>query len=230
MSDSTPSLEPQDDDLGELHLPEPLPVELGQLASTVTWWLESHDVTDPAVAPAAVAGQTLTLEAIDSPEAIAVAAALCGLLTNSDAAILTAWIYSPTGELDHDAWMRQCAAIRDHICELRPLRSDAPALHAALPAELHELVTRLASTEVGCTLVDGPIAAACVLLAYQLNPDCLTKIRPMQQGRTPAETQTWEYLRVEPILPLETGYANGQMIDVAVTLINLSLSLSSTSS
>lgn len=230
MNDSAPLVEPEGDDPGEFRFPEPLPVELGQLANTVTWWIESHDVTDPAVAPAAVVGQTLALETIDDPDAVAVAAALCGLLTNSDAAVLTAWIYTSTGQLDHDAWMRQCASIRDHICELRPLRSDARALLDALPAELHELVTRLSNPDAGCTAVDGPIAAACVLLAYELNPDCLTKVRPIQRGRTPVEAQTWEYLRVEPILPLETGYANGQLIDVAVTLINLSLSLSSTSS
>ena len=209
----------------EFEFTKPLPTELGPLKHTVTWWNESHAVTDVATAPAAVINETFTLELIDDAAAASVAAALCGLFTNSDAAMLTASTTLPTGELDHNEWMRQCASIRDHINELRPLRIDPPALKDLLPGELQTLVDRLASPDGGCIVIDGPAAAACLLLAYELNPACVVRVRPLQRGQTPVEMRALEYLRIEPILPLETGYSSGQLIDVATNLINLSLEL-----
>ena len=214
-------------DPDEFEIPEPLPAALGPLKHTVTWWNDSHGVTDPALAPAAIIGQTFTLEVIDDPASTPVAAALCGLLTNADAATLTPSTVLPTGELDHAAWMRECAAIRDHISVLRPLRSDPPALKAVLPPALQALVDRLAHHNGGCVVIDGPIPAACLLLAYELNPACLVRIRPLQRGQTPVEFAAVDYLRIEPVLPLETGYASGQLVEVAAKLINLSLELSS---
>lgn len=227
MSEVGPDQAQPDPAVDDLEPPAPLPAELGQLATTVDWWVQSHDVADPAVAPTAILNQTVMLEAIAEPDAVPAAAALCGLLTNSDAAVLTAWTYTPTGQLDHSAWMTQCASIRDHLCELRPLRSDAPALLETMPPRLRELVDRLASADSQCTVVDGPVAAACVLLAYELNPDCLVKIRPLQRGQSPVETQAWQHLRVDPVLPIETGYGSGQLMEVAISLINLSLELAS---
>lgn len=211
----------------EFTIPEPLPAALGPLTKTVTWWNDSHGVTDPAVAPLAIISRTFTLEVIDDSTTSPIAAALCGLLANADAATLTPSTILPTGELDHAEWMRQCAAIRDHMHVLRPLRSDPPALKALLPTDLQALVDRLTRPEGGCIVIDGPAPAACLLLAYELDPACLVRIRPLQRGQTPVEFTALDYLRIEPILPLETGYSTGQLVDVAAKLIDLSLELAS---
>lgn len=206
-------------------LPKRLPVELGDLMGRVKWWLESHGVNDPQDAPRAKLDKTVSVASLEDPACVPTAAAICGLLTSTDAAPLTAWTLTSDGSLDYGAWMRQCAAIRDQIGALRHTRSDAPALRAALPPTLQDLVDRLKDEESGCLVVDGPLAAGALLLAYELNPKCLTRIRPLQRGQSPVEHTTWDYLRIQPVVPLETGYTAGQLSNVAVELINLGLDL-----
>ncbi len=235
MTDDSPVADdhasPDSDVAEDFKIPRPLSPELGDLANTVTWWVESHRVTDPATAPAATLNDTFTIEALDAPECVAFAAAVCGLLTSSDPAQLTAWTRTPDGALDHSAslnhsaWMQQCAAIRDHMFTLRPLRTDAPGLRDALPEVMRSLVDRLASDDSECMVVDGPVAAGALLLAYELNPGCLVRIRPLQRGQSPVEAAAWDYLRVSPVVPMTTGYSNGELANVAVTIINLSLEL-----
>ncbi len=220
----------------ELHIPTPLPPELGQLAATVEWWLRGHDVLTPADAPQAEAGTTVRLEACNDPELAAPAAALCGLLTNADAAAVTDVPVTELGQLDHAAWMQRCAEIRDRMWALRPLRSEPNELLSAVPVGVRNIVNRLigeldaeGNASVDCVVVDGPVAAASVLLAYEMNPDSLARIRPLQLGQSPIESRTWQHLRVGPILPLETGYLDGELLPVAVALINRALELSSDS-
>ncbi len=215
-----------------LNLPDPLPPELGQLTATLEWWLLAHDVFTPTDAPKAEAGQTIHLEANNDPELDACAAALCGLLTNADAAAVTDVPRTESGKLDLPAWMTRCADIRDQMWQLRSIRNEPNELLSAVPAGIREIVDRLVGdldpdrdSPGDCVVVDGPATAACVLLAYEIDPSSLARIRPLQLGQSPIESRTWQHLRVGPVLPLETGFRNGELLPVAVSLINRALEL-----
>lgn len=221
-----------DEALIDIDLPPALPAQLGELNAVVKWWLESHKVTSAAEAPKAAIESTYCLLTMDIPEGRSDdltehAAAICAVLTNGEAVALTDWPSSTDGVLDHNEWMRQCAAIRDRMAPLRELRQETEALLSAIPEPLRDLATRLADDDNGCVIVDGPIAAACLLLAYEINPDCLVRIRPLQTGQSPVEEQAWGYLRLGPILPIATRYYSGELIDVAEALINRSVALAS---
>lgn len=204
---------------------QPLPVALGQLKPIVEWWLTSTDAIQPGDAPPATAGESLTLISSDAPELLPISGALCALLTNRDAAQVTSTTYDEFGRIDHDAWMIECALVRDHLAHLRPLRSNLPELRASVPAEISDLSDRMCAPGGGPIIVDGPIAAASLLLAYESDPECLERIRPLQSGQSQTESLTWEYLRIDPILPISTGYSDGELLDVGIALINRALTL-----
>ena len=67
-----------------------------------------------------------------------------------------------------------------------------------------------------------------MLLGYERNPEALERIRPLQSGNSRAEALTWEYLRIEPILPFSTGYSDGQFLAIGVALIDRALELATT--
>lgn len=203
----------------------PLPVELGDLTPTVEWWLTANNAPDARTAPRAKLDSTITLHVLESPELRPIAAAICGLLTNHGAAEVTADVLTDDGLLDHAAWMRDCALIRDDMSRLRPLRNQPADLHAAIPPPMQRLADLLRTDAAGAIVVDGPVATACLLLARELNPDCLARVRPLQNGRTATESLSWEYLRLVPILPMTTGFSHGELIDLGIALINRGLDL-----
>jgi nicotinate-nucleotide--dimethylbenzimidazole phosphoribosyltransferase len=211
----------------EIEISEPLPSALGELKPMIQWWLTATNSTQPADAPRASAGDALSFLGASESDLLPTAGALCGLLTNRDAAEVTSTTYDGAGRIDHNAWMRQCALVRDEIARLRPMRSDAAALRTNVPDGIGDLVDKLCTDDGGPIVVDGPIAAAALLLAYEMNPESLERIRPLQSGSSRAEALTWEYLRIEPILPFATGYSDGQLLETGIVLINRALELAS---
>jgi|JI6StandDraft_1071083.scaffolds.fasta_scaffold63957_1 hypothetical protein len=212
----------------EIEIAEPLPNALGELTPMIQWWLTATNSTRPSDAPRASADDSLRFLSAHEPELLPTAGALCGLLTNRDAAEVTSVVYDDAGRIDHNAWMSHCALVRDEIARLRPIRSDAAALRANVPPEIGNLVDQLCTDEGGPIVVDGPLAAAALLLGYELNPEALERIRPLQSGNSRAEALTWEYLRIEPILPFSTGYSDGQFLAIGVALIDRALELATT--
>ena len=114
----------------EIEIAEPLPNALGELTPMIQWWLTATNSTRPSDAPRASADDSLRFLSAHEPELLPTAGALCGLLTNRDAAEVTSVVYDDAGRIDHNAWMSHCALVRDEIARLRPIRSDAAALRA----------------------------------------------------------------------------------------------------
>jgi NaMN:DMB phosphoribosyltransferase len=193
---------------------------LEELAPTVYWWAEATDSPRLAGVPTAVLGENIEVVSGGAPADAAAAAAVCGLLTGTDAATTTSTVYAADGTIDHNAWMTACSATRDELTKRRSHKGDPDLLRAELPAGLAALVDRLCDDDARPALLDGPQAAAAALLAYELNPDCLQRIRPLQKGDSAIEQLAWDYLRIPPVLPVHTRLSAGELGPAAVFLIN----------
>ncbi len=160
--------------------------------------------------------------------------AVCGALTVTDAASVTDTHYDRDGKLDHVAWMATCCAIRDRLTNLPPPGS---TLVDAVTDPVTDMVTGLADNSlktcvdliVAATqaklpvLLDGPGPAAAALVACHDSPGIAPWCRPLQQGTSPTEARAWEFLGIEPVLPVSSAMHDGRLAAAAIELINASL-------
>ncbi|MGV1036554.1 MAG: nicotinate-nucleotide--dimethylbenzimidazole phosphoribosyltransferase [Candidatus Nanopelagicales bacterium] len=191
---------------------------LGDLAAIARW---HADVGDPDQS-----ADTIPL-IVGAPAAAASAAAVCGVILSRDAASVTPNSFDDDDRLNHHQWMSDCAHIRNEIRCLESVRDDPEALLATVDPQVARLAADIRSLpdQAQATLVDGPVCAAAVLLAHEQVPEVLRWIRPVQLGATPTETLTWDYLRVEPILAVNTRLAGGELADLARATIATAVDL-----
>lgn len=196
-------------------------VDLGDLTALRDWW--THDRNEEA-AVAARLGETVRIVSSADVDTRVEANALAATTLNKDAASVTSLVTDPaTGRVNYLDWMTVCDKSRHRINELRPYRNDPEGLYDQLPPGLAALcddIMRAAQDPADRVLIDGDLAAALTLLAYEIDPDCLYRIRPLSRGHTTVETLVWDYLRLTPVLPLSTGLACDQLVPVAIELIN----------
>jgi|GEM_PF-1242868 len=193
----------------------------GGISTLVQWWATSTEAGSVADLPDAVLGENLTVVYDRDETPSATAAAITGLLTGRDAPTTTTSFMGVDGLLDHGLWMAQCAATRDEMTRLREFRNDSAAMRAAVNDDFGALVDRLTSIASGSgQLIDGANAAGATLLAYELNPDILERTRPLQSGETAVCAIVWDYLRIEPLLPVRSNLCAGELGPAAAALIN----------
>jgi NaMN:DMB phosphoribosyltransferase len=193
----------------------------GGISSVLQWWATCTSSSRVAELPEATLGRNLILVCDPDETPSATAAAVAGLLTGRDAPATTTSFIDSDGLIDHDLWMAHCAATRDEMARLREFRDDAPAMRAAVNDEFGTLVDRLAAVPDGTgQLVDGATAAGAALLAYEIEPAMLATIRPLQSGEMAVSAIVWEYLRIEPVLPVRSNLCAGELSPAAAALIN----------
>ncbi len=216
------------------------------LADLARWWARATDSSQPSpiVAAATIAvtddsstdGASLVsalpsetdliVLTTDHVPADVVPPAVCAVVTVGDAASVTSKHYDSDGKLDHDAWMKTCVAIRDCMAQLR---SDDQSLLEAISAAGDDRLTTCVSILLAAAthelpvLIDGPGPAAALLVATQEADNAVSMCRPLQQGMSPTERETWIHLGLEPVLAVSTGRTDGRLSATAVELINCSL-------
>lgn len=194
---------------------------IGGIASVLHWWATSTGSGCVAALPKAILGENLTVIYDQDETPNATAAAVTALLTGRDAPTTTTSFIGMDGLLDHGLWMAHCAATRDEMTRLREFRNDSTAMRAAVNDDFGSLVDRLASVGTGTgQLIDGANAAGAALLAHQLNSDMLERTRPLQNGETAVCAIVWDYLRIEPVLPVRSNLCAGELGPAAAALIN----------
>ncbi len=223
---------------------------LGTLGALAQWWASVNDTPNPApianpalvrvtqnepiAAVDAVAAllphhDVLVLSTDHGPRDIA-PPAVCGALTVTDAASVTDTHYDRDGKLDHVAWMATCCAIRDRLPKLPPPGSTVADTVADTVTGLADnslktcvdLIVAAAQAKLP-VLLDGPGPAAAALVACHDSPDIAPWCRPLQQGTSPTEARAWEFLGIEPVLPVSSAMHDGRLAAAAIALINASL-------
>ncbi len=224
---------------------------VGTLGALAQWWASVNDTPNPApisnpalvrvtknepiAAVDAVAAllphhDVLVLSTDHGPQDIA-PPVVCGALTVTDAASVTDTHYDRDGKLDHAAWMATCCAIRDRLPKLPPPGStlaDAVTTDTVTGLADNSLKTCVdlivAATQAKLpVLLDGPGPAAAALVACHDSPDIAPWCRPLQQGASPTEARAWEFLGIEPVLPVSSAMHDGRLAAAAIELINASL-------
>ena len=191
---------------------------LGDLAATANWWIDATSPDSISAIERAQLGTNVHVRVVDG-DSVNETDALAATLTRSDApAVVTPYVDSD-GHIDHGAWMTTCAATRDLMYAWRGIRASPDALMDALPPAYRDFVD-LVRQSSSVTLVAGPGAAACCLLIYEAEPDVLTRVRPLTRGISKVEEIVWDYLRINPVLPVRTGLNHDETGNLAVSLIN----------
>lgn len=199
-----------------------LPSELGDFASIAKWRAQ----TKPADSD-----DSIMVITTDSPQLRVTAAAVCAVVLGKDAATITAAEFDDEGRLNHGAWMTNCGQTRDLRYQLGTEEFEATELLPKLPESFRvcvEQIRELPGRELPA-LLDGPVPAAALLVAYQLAPEVLNWVRPLQLGTTPTETFTWEHLRIDPILPFKTRLNDGCLTQLATEVLRTAVSLAEAS-
>lgn len=152
------------------------------------------------------------------------AAALVGLLTSSDASVVT----SRGGGLDDALWMRRCAAVRDTMHRGRPVLGDhtellrtvgGPDLAATAGALLRSAARR---TPV---LLDGVVTAAAALVARRIAFRAGDWWLAAHRVPGPAHDLALERLTLVPLLDLGIGQEDGTGALLAVPLLRAAAGL-----
>lgn len=192
---------------------------MGDLAKVADWWSEASQ-GEPA------SPDTVTVVTGNSAAAATAAAAVIGVGLRKHAAEVTAEIYDDRQQLDFAAWMDECDRVRDLMTSLALHMPDRSAVLAATPDDFQTAVDEIL-TGAGAQLLDGPVAAAAALLASEITPECVLRLRPLQPGVTPVEEAVWQYLQLEPILRYRTRLADASLAPLAHEAINLAVALQS---
>ncbi len=187
------------------------------------------ELTRPDTEAAVEAGVTLADEEVDSgadllvvadvaPDVAVRASALVGLLTRSDASLVT----SKGVTIDDALWMRQCAAIRDTMRRGRPLMADHVGLLAAVGgADLATMTGLLLQAAARRTpvLLDGIATAAAALVAQRLAFRASDWWAASHRSPEPAHEPALDRLGVLPLLQLGIRAEDGTGALLAVPLL-----------
>jgi nicotinate-nucleotide--dimethylbenzimidazole phosphoribosyltransferase len=167
------------------------------------------------------AGTDLLAVALPDPGLAVPAATLVGLLTRSDASMVTA-----TGQ-DDAAWMAACAAARDAMRRGRPLLADQVALLAAVGgADLAVAAGVLLGAAARRTpvVLDGPVTAAAALVAGRLSFRAPDWWLAGHLSPDPAHRLALVRLSMEPVLDLGLRGDDGTGALLAVPVLRAAVS------
>jgi nicotinate-nucleotide--dimethylbenzimidazole phosphoribosyltransferase len=187
------------------------------------------ELTRPETEAAVEAGVTLANEEVDSgadllvvadvaPDVAVRASALVGLLTRSDASLVT----SKGVTIDDALWMRNCAAVRDTMRRGRPLMADHVGLLAAVGgADLATMTGLLLQAAARRTpvLLDGIATAAAALVAQRLAFRSSDWWAASHRSPEPAHELALDRLGVQPLLDLGVRAEDGTGALLAVPLL-----------
>lgn len=153
------------------------------------------------------AGADLLMLAV--PGADAEAAVAVSVLTNTEPVKVLARGAAAT---DPDAWMERAAAVRDARRACMPVRTDPDQLLARIgSARLAVAAGFLLRAAVRRTpvLIDGPVATAAALIAYEAQPRAVRWWAVADRGADPMHDLALTRMGQEPILGLGTGLGDG---------------------
>jgi nicotinate-nucleotide--dimethylbenzimidazole phosphoribosyltransferase len=152
------------------------------------------------------------------------AAALVGLLTNSDAAAVT----GRGSGIDDATWMRKCAAVRDGMRRARPLLGDRVGLLAALggvETAVSVGVLLGAARRRTPVVLDGLVSAAAALVAQRIAFRSVDWWLAAQRTGEPAHELALDRLSMEPVLDLGVqvgeGFGAVQVVPLLLTASRL---------
>jgi nicotinate-nucleotide--dimethylbenzimidazole phosphoribosyltransferase len=146
------------------------------------------------------------------------AAALVGLLTRTDASLVT----GRGNGIDDATWMRTCAAVRDAMRRGRPVLGDQIQLLATVGgADLAALTGFLLQAAARRTpvLLDGVVPAACALVGQRIAFRSVDWWLATQVSPEPAHRLALHRLSLEPLLDLGAGMGQGSAALLAVPLV-----------
>lgn len=179
----------------------------------------SGDVaTGAALADDAIDGGADLLLVAAGPGA-AHAAVAVSVLTNTEPVKVLARGIAAT---DPDEWMARAIAVRDARRVCMPVRTDPDALleHLASPrlAVAAGLVLRAAARRTP-VLIDGPVAAAAALIAYEAQPRAVRWWAAADLGTDPLQELAFSRMGQQAILGLGTGLGDGLAAVLTVPVI-----------
>ncbi len=166
-------------------------------------------------------GTDLLLLALPAADLALPGASLVGLLTRSDASLVT-----PTGQPDA-AWMLACATVRDAMRRGRPVRGDHPALLAAVAGADLAFATGLllqAAARRTPVVLDGPVSAAAALVAARMSFRASGWWLPGGLSPDPAHRLALARLDLEPVLDLGLRGDDGTSALLAVPVLRAAVS------
>lgn len=169
-------------------------------------------------------GVDLLVLAVVDPAVDVPASTLVGLLTRSDASVVT----SRGAAIDDAAWMTRCAAVRDLMRRGRPVLAEqvelldavgSPDLAAATGVLLQAAVRK---TPV---LLDGPATAAAALVAQRVAFRAVDWWVASHRSPEPAHDLALDRLGLEPLLDLSIRAEDGTGALLAVPVLRTAAAL-----
>ncbi|MEV0718069.1 bifunctional adenosylcobinamide kinase/adenosylcobinamide-phosphate guanylyltransferase [Asanoa sp. NPDC050611] len=161
----------------------------------------------------------------------AAAAAVLAATTGAEPAAVLGRVVVPGAEIDDDAWMIRCAAVRDAMHRVRRNARSAKQVLADLGGGDIAVATGLilgATARRVPVLLDGPVGVAAALvtrdLAGQARHWCLLP----DHGEDPAVKLGADVLGLTPLLDLRLGLGEGATALAALPLLRTALSLAAT--
>jgi nicotinate-nucleotide--dimethylbenzimidazole phosphoribosyltransferase len=156
----------------------------------------------------------------------AAAAAIIGLLADSDAATVT----GRGSGIDDVTWMRKCAAVRDAMRRGRPVLADHAALLATSgSADLAALTGLLLQSAARRTpvVLDGVVSASAAMVAQRAAFRSVSWLIASHRTAEPAQWLALDRLSLEPVLDLGLSVGEGvgalsllPMLQVASALLS----------
>jgi len=156
------------------------------------------------------------------------AAAVLAATTGAEPAAVLGRVVVPGGEIDDDAWMIRCAAVRDAMHRIRSSARTAKQILADLGGGDIAVATGLilgATARRVPVLVDGPVGVAAALvtrdLAGQARHWCLLP----DHGGDPTVRHAADVLGLTPVMDLKLGLGEGATALAALPLLRTAIGL-----
>jgi hypothetical protein len=144
-----------------------------------------------------------------APGADTDAAVAVSVLTNTEPIKVLA---RGTAATDPDAWMERAVAVRDTRRRCMPLRSQPDQLLTMIESPRLTVCAGIALRAAARrtpVLLDGPVAAAAALIAYETQPRAVRWWAAADQGTDPMHELALTRMGLQPLLGLGTGLGDG---------------------
>jgi nicotinate-nucleotide--dimethylbenzimidazole phosphoribosyltransferase len=177
---------------------------------------------------AADEGVDLLVPAACGAGVAAAATAVLAAATGTEPAGLLGRVVGEAGAVDDEAWIARCVAARDALHRIRTRARDSRALLAMVGGPDLAALTGLligAAVRQLPVLVDGPAAAAAMILARDLAPSAPWWCLVPDSGRHPALKLVCDLLGIDPFLDLGLGLGDGTTALAALQLLQPMLAL-----
>ncbi|MEQ4302156.1 bifunctional adenosylcobinamide kinase/adenosylcobinamide-phosphate guanylyltransferase [Plantactinospora sp. B6F1] len=158
----------------------------------------------------------------------AAAAAVLAATTGAEPAAVLGRVVTPGGQVDDEAWMRRCAAVRDAMHRTRRSPRDAKDVLAELGGGDLAIA---AGVLLGATarrtpvLLDGPVGVAAGLVSRDLAGQARHWCLLPDHGGQPAVEFGADVLDLRPLLDLRLGLGEGAAALAALPLLRAALTL-----